>query len=317
MATDFISKDIDPGRLSIGKGLLWATGSFGCEREAWYGETVRDERGWRLRHPMPEKVHFGKAIDVLHSAATKRKIDGRPLDRGSLVDLAYHAGIAEPWAEAEDPDFNKDDAREVFRVKIDNAARLLLGEVSGPPAQAEGVPLDWLPLEGLHIQGLNGVSLEIPDVFGNRPLGGTPDYVYVDPETQTMVGWIDVKAVERSHSYPDKWLGAEATVYTYLLTVLNGGMVPGFIGYLEYRRLAKPYWHLTLQRDPQMLAGLADRYIRRWRRAIEIGDPEVLSFNPKECADCPYSQPIPEAGFAGCEIGAIVNRGLPQEGAEE
>lgn len=317
MATEYVSKDIDPGRLSIGKGLLWATGSFGCEREAWYGETVRDERGWRLRHPMPEKVHFGKAIDVLHAAAMKRRIDGREIEVDPLVDLAYHAGIAETWAEEEQDDFDRDAAREVFRVKLDNAARLLVGEVAGPPAQAEGVPLDWMPLEGVHIQGLNGVSLEVPNVFGDRPLGGTPDYVYVDQESGTMVGWIDVKAVERSHSYPDKWLGAEATIYTYLLTVLNGGQVPGFIGYLEYRRLAKPYWHMTIQRNPIILAGIADRYIRRWRRAIEIGDPEVLSFNPKECADCPYSRPIPEAGFPGCEIGAIVNRGLdPEEGAD-
>lgn len=317
MAADFISKEIDPGRASIGKGLLWATGSFGCEREAWYGETVRDDRGWRLHHPMPEKVHFGKAIDVLHSAAMKRRLDGQEVEVAPLVDLAYYAGVAEMWAEEEQDDFDRDAAREVFRVKIENAARLLVGEVAGPPAQAEGVPLDWMPLEGLHIQGLNGVSLEVPDVFGGRPLGGTPDYVYVDPETGTMVGWIDVKAVERSHSYPDKWLGAEATVYTYLLTVLNGGEVPGFVGYLEYRRLAKPYWHMTIQRNPQMLAGLAGRYVERWRKAIANGDPDLLAFNPKECADCPYSQPIPEVGFTGCPIGAIVSRGLdPEEGAE-
>lgn len=315
--TPEIKKEIDPSRLSLGKGLLHATGSFGCEREAWYAETVRDERGWRLRNPMPEKVHFGSAIDVLHSACMKRKIEGREIELEAVVEIAYRKGIAEPWAEEEQEGFDRGEAREVFRMQIVNAARLLIGEVEGPPVQAPGIPLDWMPTEGLHIQGLDGISLEVPDVFGDRPLGGTPDYLYIDSETQTMVGWIDVKATARSYSYPDKWLGAEATVYTYILTLLNGGQIPGFAGYLEYRRLAKPYWNITILREPRMLAALAARYVIRWRKAIEAGDPDLLAFNPKECGDCPYSGPIPLADFPGCEIGKIVNRGLDieEEGA--
>lgn len=309
-----LGKEIDPGRSLIGKGLLWATGSFGCEREAFYGETIRDERGWRLQHPMSEQMHFGKAIDVLHATLTKRRLDadraGALVDYDSAVEIAYHAGVFGEWDE--EPD------RETFRVQVENAARLLVGATPGPPEQAPGAPLLWLPLKGLHIQGLDGRSLELPGVFGSKPLGGTPDYVWTDDEG-VLHGWLDVKAVKRSYSYPDKWLGAEATIYTYLLTRLNEGVVPGFVGYLEYRRLAKPYWHQTILREPTLLARIATAYITRWQKALANGDPDLLSFSPKECADCPYRRPMPEVGFDGCPIGAIVGEGVqvdaPQEGA--
>lgn len=303
-----VTKAIDPGRPGMGKSLLWATGSFGCEREAWYGDQVRDENGHRLRFPMPERVHFGTAIDVLHANLTRAKRDREPVPLAgaafeSAVDLAYYAGLDGEWEE--EPD------RETFRLQIWNAARLLVGMVEGPKEQAPGVPLDWLPLEGLKIQGLDGVSLEV--LADGRPVVGTPDYLWEDAEG-TLLGWLDVKATARSFSYPDKWLGAEASLYSWLCVQQNGGILPGFAGYMEYRRLAKPYWHLTFTRDPAMLVRLADRYLNRWRKALAAGDPDLVSFSPKECADCPYSKPIDGVAFDGCPIGQIVNS---QEGATE
>jgi hypothetical protein len=306
-----LTKEIDPGRPSIGKGLLWTTGSFGCERESWYGETIRDAKGWRLQHPMPERVHFGKAIDLLHAILMRRRAAGLPDPYQRLddaVDMAYHAGVYGPWDE--EPD------RDTFRVQIENAARLLVGEVAGPPEQAPGVPIEWVPLEGLHIQGMDGKTLEIPGVFGDRPLGGTPDYVWTDTDG-VLHGWADVKAVSRSMSYPSKWLQAEPSIYTYLLMRLNEGVLPGFAAYIEYRRLAKPYWSMTVLREPGLLARIAGLYINRWQKALANGDPDLLSFNPSECSDCPYRRPIPEVQFSGCPIGQIVGEGVPPDPPEE
>ncbi|HSE45952.1 MAG TPA: hypothetical protein VLA89_11565, partial [Gemmatimonadales bacterium] len=268
---------------------------FGCERAAYYGESIRDERGWRLSFPQPERVHFGKAIDVLHMTFMQRLVStGEIGSVESAVDLAYHAGMFGEWTEEPDTD--------TFRVQITNAARLLVGEVGHK--EQDGVPLDWLPLDGISMQGFNGQSIEIPAMFGERPMVATPDYLW--SEDGEITAWLDVKATDRAFSYPDKWLGAEAAVYTLACTMTNGGVAPRRIGYLEYRRNAKPYWHLTWTEEPALLNRLADRYVVRWRKALAAGDPDLLSFNPSRCKECEYSRPIPGVGFEGCPVGMIL-----------
>ena len=58
-----IDKGIDPARTGLSKSLMTGV----CERKSFYGETVRDEFGKRLQHPMPERVLFGRFIDAMHS----------------------------------------------------------------------------------------------------------------------------------------------------------------------------------------------------------------------------------------------------------
>ncbi len=283
---------------------MWATGSFGCERAAYYGETVRDERGRRLRFAMPERVHFGSAIDVLHATLVRRLVDrGEAGDLDSAVDIAFHAGVAGEWSEEHDDD--------TFRVRLSNAARLLVGEVTHP--NQEGVPLEWLDLDGISIQGFDGKSIEVPGVFGDRPLVATPDYLW--QRDGDVVGWLDVKSTDRAFSYPDKWLGAESVIYTLACTLHNAGVVPEQIGYMEYRRNAKPYWHIEWTREPTLLNRLAERYVIRWSKALEAGDPDLVSFNPKNCSTCDFARPIDGVPFEPCPIGAILPH--QSEGANE
>jgi hypothetical protein len=169
----------------------------------------------------------------------------------------------------------------------------------------------------MHAQGLDGVTLEVPNVFGSRALGTTPDYVFTD-EDGNLVAWLDVKAVERAYSYPAQWTKAEAVIYTYALMRLNAGVLPAWCGYHEYRRNAKPYWMLTTTEDLSAAwLQLAEHYVRRWNTALQVNDVNALQFNPKACGKCPFRLPIAEADYAGCPVGQSVVQVSPvtEEGA--
>ena len=310
-------KAIDPGRATLGKGLLGGTGAFQCERQHWYEETVRMPNGWRVRRLMPEKVHFGKAVDVAHAQAIKYLLDGATLEdvQGKvpqLTELGYYAGLQEqPWADKDGQPYDvTDEDKAVFFTQLGNALMLLTGLAEnrvpkGMPEPMQPVPLLQVPLNGVHVQGMDGVTLEVPGVFGERALGTTPDYVYTDDGV--LVGWLDVKCTDRAFSYPAKWHTAEAAVYSYALLRLNEGVPPTFAGYQEYRRNAKPYWITTWrQGDVGGLARLAERYVLRWRKALEAGDPDLLQFNTKDCRKCMFREAVPETDHPGCPIGQAV-----------
>lgn len=319
-----MDKAIDPGRMTIGKGLLGHTGGYGCERQGYYEERVRLPNGWRVRRVMPERVHFGKAVDVAHALFMRRRIEGAELGdlqaaAPGVLEMAYYAGLAEqPWADDAGNEYTPtDEDKSVFMLQLDNALRLLVGLAENrlpkdQPVPTEPVPVLQVPTQGAHVQGLDGQTLEVPGVFGERALGTTPDYVYTTDEGG-LAGWLDVKAVDRAYSYPAQWTKAEAVLYTYALLRLNGGEMPQWAGYHEYRRNAKPYWMLTTTVPDPAWAGLAEWYVRRWQRALEIDDPNALQFSPKSCAKCAFRQPIPEAGFPGCPVGEVVLRMAPEE----
>lgn len=318
-------KAIDPGRSTLGKSLLNGTGAFGCERQHWYEERVRLPNGWRVQRLMPEKVHFGKAVDVAHAQAVRWLVDGAELGDVQervprLVEMGYYAGLAEqPWADdktGEPYDVTPDD-REVFAIQIGNALALLTGLAPNNvpdqyPQPAEKIPLLQVPLPGIHIQGMDGQTLQVPGVFNDRALGATPDYVYT--EGGLLTAWLDVKCVDRAYTYPQKWHGAEATIYTYALLRLNEGVAPDWIGYQEYRRNVKPYWIMTQRRQTAQLARLAERYVLRWDKALESDDPDMLQFNTRECAKCVFRQAVPDTTHTGCPIGqAVADIGMGKE----
>lgn len=292
MSLRVVSKDIDPGRDTLGKGILSATGGYGCERERYYGERVRLPNGWRLRFPMPERVHFGSAIDTAHSVIVGALVRGEDITERTIafaVDAGFEDGTKSEWSELRDDD--------VFRTRIANAVHLLLR-----PDPEGHRPVDDLPLDGIHIQGIDGESLRIPEGFGDRDLGATPDYLWTEDGMATA--WLDVKARGRASSWPAQWLKAEPCIYTLALTLHNGGIPPQWIAYQEYIRVTKPYW-ITTRRDvtPDLMA-LARHYINRWTTALDADNPDGLSFDASLCGKCDFREAIPAANYPGCPIGA-------------
>ena len=128
-------KAIDPGRNSIGKGLLGGTGAFSCERQSYFGETVRLPNGWRVQRLMPERVHFGKGLDVAHAQAVHWMLDGAAIedlqtaDRVQrLMELGYYVALAEPWSDdAGQPYERTDEDTAVLALQLANAIALLVG----------------------------------------------------------------------------------------------------------------------------------------------------------------------------------------------
>lgn len=348
-------KAIAGNRSGVGKSLMRATAGWGCEREAFYGETIRDRDGHRLRFPMPEKVHFGTAVDVAVAELLAVARDWyrdypdepphphQPDWLGELdaaVELGYRRGVTDPtWS---DP--KGDEERQVFRLRLTTALEKFLGvlpnkvdEKGRPvpdPEQPTGPPILWLfapqrpdglawldpepeavaRAKAMRFQGIEGESLRMPDMVRGEELVGTPDIVLLRPDGMAFE-WVDVKATGRAYSYPVKWLGAEAVLYDTLLTGHNEGEPPEWHSYLEYRRNAKPYWHLSRARVVGSGSlSLARALMARWEDALVVGSPDIVSFEPSMCGRCNWRQPIPGLGFEGCPIGeAVVSiTGLPE-----
>jgi hypothetical protein len=353
-------KAIPANRSGVGKSLMRATSGWGCEREAFYQETIRDHEGNRLRFPMPEKVHFGTAVDVAVAELLAVARDwyrdmavsqpgGRVRDpalppvpqpdwHGELdaaIELGYRRGVTDArWA---DP--KGDEERSVFRLQLTTALEKFLGILPNNPKpdteQPTGPPLLWLftpqrpdglafldaepeaivRAKAMRFQGIEGETLRMPDMVRGDELVGTPDIVLMRPDGVAFE-WVDVKATGRAYSYPAKWLQAEAVLYDTLLTGLNGGEPPEWHSYLEYRRNAKPYWHLTRARVVASGSALLARALMaRWEDALVVGSPDIVSFEPTMCGRCNWRAAIDSLGFPGCPIGeAVVSiTGLPDD----
>jgi hypothetical protein len=325
------SKDIDLGRSGVGKSLMRATGGWGCEREAWYGETVRDPAGKRLRFAMPERVHFGSAIDVAHGYlfATVRdiargEIEAEAVDWGAELTDAIAAGMTkartglwDQWpAEEADPEHPELVSWDVFRLRLTTALEKLLGilpnrvDAKGQPTHDDskpGPPLMWIEHpEDVLIQGNEGETLRVERVVGDLPLIGTPDYVRLSDGGEWFEGWVDVKATSRAYIYPAKWAAAEPVLYDMLLTALNAGALPASHAYLEYRRNVKPYWHYTEAEVRPDAIALARGLIARWTLGLASNDPDTLSFSTSGCGECPFREAIPNTDHPGCHIGQAV-----------
>lgn len=330
------SKEIDRARTGVGKGLMSATGGWGCEREAYYKETVRDAEGRRLSLPMPERVHFGAAIDSAHSelVSTVREVklghlEPARVDWRERVAAAHlegmkraRAGRWDAWpVEAAAEAVGDATSWEVFSLQLRTALEKLVGILPNHPKGEDSVPgippLMWLGDEHeLLFQGLEGTSLRVEGQVAGEALTGTPDYVREVAGVYTE--WVDVKAVSRAYSYPLKWVAAESVLYDYLLTVVNGGVPPDRHTYLEYRRNVKPYWALTTAPvNAAASVGVARGLMRRWELALAHGDVDTLSFSPNTCGECPFREAMPEVGHGGCSLGQAVAEVTGTAAAEE
>jgi hypothetical protein len=222
---------------------------------------------------MPEKVHFGSAVDSAHLELVYAASAGKEPD----LELAIEKGMESVrGAEIED--------RTTFEVQLRNAMTLFLrDEVNG---------LARIPLEGIRFQGANGQSLRADDVIG------TPDYLLGDGSV------LDVKTAARKYSVEKFWRSAEMPVYAYLAATEHGILPPRLV-YQVYVRVIKPYWDWVETPGLSALVSLGKMHAAHWR-ALLAGPVEMAAFDTTFCSDCGFRDAIPDVGHEGCEIGQTI-----------
>jgi hypothetical protein len=266
-----LDKAIDGARVGLSKSLMVRP----CQRSGWYSEHVRDSEGKRLRFAMPEKVHFGSAVDSAHLELVYAASQGKEPD----LDLAIAKGMERARQSTASEPIDWD----VFRIQLTNAMTLFLTQPDG---------LARIPLEGIRFQGANGVSLKADDVIG------TPDYLLGDGSV------LDVKAAARRKTVRDFWRSAEMPIYTWLAATEHGVLPPKVI-YQVYVRVTKPYWQWIEIPGVTALIALGQGHADHWRTVL-AGPVEGASFSTDFCSDCGYRDAIPDVGHDGCEIGQSV-----------
>lgn len=277
-----ISKAIDPARVGISKSLVTTP----CERQGFYKETVRDASGRRLNFPMPERVVFGKAIDVAHGYIVEQIRDGANWTLDTAIDLGIGAAeddtesYARAMAETTDP--------ETFALQVRNAMTLFIEQEDGLARLRPFIP-------GIRIQGDNGRSLHV-ETDWETPDIGTPDYIFADGSI------LDVKTGSRSYDDRKFYEKAEMAFYAWLAASQDGAVPPRFI-YQVYVRLAKPKWQWLEVPGNAALVTLGRLHSRRWHKGLTAGDPDLFAHDLSYCGDCPYRTAIPGVGHDGCDVG--------------
>lgn len=266
-----IDKVIDPARVGLSKSLMTSP----CQRKGFYGETVRDESGRRLRSAMPEKVHFGAALDSAHSYIVERIRDGQAWNTSTALAVGTSRVTDADWAD--EPDW------ETFGIQLENALNLFR-------SQPDGLKRLQPYIEGIRIQGNDGKSLRAGDVIG------TPDYLFADGSV------LDLKSAGRTYTASKFTQSAEMPVYAFLAAAETGVIPPRLI-YQVYVRLQRPYWQWIEVPGTAAHVELGRLHAAQWRKGIAAGDADLFAFDTGFCGDCAFSVPIPEVGFAGCAAG--------------
>lgn len=274
------SKAIAGDRIGLSKSMM----NSPCERKAYYGETVRDAKGYRLRFPMPEKVSFGAAVDEAHAYIAWHLREGKPWTKEAAVaeGMKRAAADEQSWA------LLSTDDRDVFAVQLDNAMHLFL-------VQPDGLERFRAEVEGIRIQGNDGESLRADDVIG------TPDYLLADGSV------LDVKTGAQKYSEAKFWRTPEMAVYAFLAAA-EAGTIPPRLIYQAYIRVGKPYWMWIELPGTAELVELGRVHAAHWRAALAAGNPDLFAFSTDFCKDCPFAQALPEVGFAGCSVGLLMPR---------
>ena len=279
------SKAIDPARVGLSKSLM----SVPCERKGYFQEKVRTVDGKRLRFPMPERVTFGKAVDVAHGYIVWHEARGLEW----TVEEATADGIREASLDSGSWDLIAD--RETFALQVATAMRLFVSMPEG---------LEYLRpyLDGIRIQGNDGESLKAGDIIG------TPDYLLPDGSV------VDVKTSGKRYSEAKFWQSPEMGIYALLATAEAGGELPPKLIYQVYVRTAKPYWMVVETDGTADLVEIGRDTADHWRAVLAMESPTMVAANTQFCGDCPWAQPIPEHGFDGCSVGRRMPR-LVEEAA--
>lgn len=279
---DAPAKTIDPARAGLSKSLICTP----CERKGAYSEFVRDERGRRLSFPLPEKVTFGSAVDEATSYIVWHDLHGQAWESSDAIERGLAvARAAKGWPLVDDP--------ETFALQVGNAIRLYLMQPDGLAR------IRTIYDHGLRLQGNDGESLRAGDVIG------TPDFL-------TDRGLGDLKTAGRDDFAARFLRSAEMPIYS-LLYAAQAGELPEYLFYQGYVRKQKPEWVWREVPGTAALVELGRSHADHWRKALASGDPDLFGFSTIYCGDCPWRRPIPEVGFAGCPVGAVMP--LPVEEA--
>jgi hypothetical protein len=271
------TKAIDPARVGLSKSLMTSP----CERKGWFGEHIRDADGRRLRFPMPERVTFGKAVDVAHGFIIWHEARGEAW----TLEEAVAEGLKE--AAQDGPSWALIDDTATFALQVTTAMRLFV-------TMPDGLERLRPYLDGIRIQGDNGRSLKAGDIIG------TPDYLLPDGSV------LDVKTSGQRYSEDKFWQSPEMGIYALLATAENGAIPPALI-YQVYVRNAKPYWMWLETEGTTDLVEIGRDTADHWREVIAFDDPIKVATNTAFCKDCPWAQPFD--GFDGCSVG----RRMPRE----
>jgi hypothetical protein len=273
------TKSIDPARVGLSKSLMVSP----CERKGWFGEHVRDAEGRRIRFPMPERVTFGKAVDVAHGFIVWHESRGLEWTVAEAVaeGLKEAAQDGPSWALLSDP--------ETFAIQVQTAMTKFVAEPDG---------LERLRpyLDGIRIQGNDGESLRADDIIG------TPDYLLPDGSV------LDVKTSGRVYNAAKFWQSPEMGIYALLATA-EAGAIPPKVAYQVYVRTARPYWQWIEVDGTADLVEIGRDTADHWREVIAFDSPTKVATNTMFCSDCPFAQPLPDLGFEGCSVG----RRMPRE----
>lgn len=281
------SKAIDPKRTGISKSTVLAA-SY-CGRKAHWMETVRTPDGARIQNPMPERVLFGSAIDVMALALLTWHRDSM-IDASSeshLLDLAVELGVdaASEKLCSEQIDW------EVFRRELALAAFTL----------NDRIKRGLFGLDGAEFQGLSGESIRFVDPeFGE--LVGTPDVIARTDDGRLFI--IDVKAAARAKTENDL-RSAEMAFYVYLaMRALELDRYPD-VGYLVWVRGRKePHWEFIAGATGPEHEALGHAYIDSTRSAVR--SVQHTTFNTSMCGSCDWRKPVPGL-FEGCDVGRAVD----------
>jgi hypothetical protein len=303
MARVPISKAIDPKRKGISKSLVVATSL--CARKGWHQENIRLADGSRPQAVMPERVHFGSALDEATMTLIYRHWEqGQPIT-DDLITEAVEEGLGsistKPGAEELDP--------ETFRAELETA--LSSFAVIVLPRVLEGATR-------VYLQGWNGQSWS--DGHGGI---GTPDItVFYGTDRATI--W-DVKSSTRRKAF-EALYGPEMSHYAAMysdidLTRVNNEdeRLPGTLrlGYLTWVRLKSPVWQVISTEADLQHAAYAQIQREHTEAVVSHRVPDALGYNTGLCGTCEYAAPIEGAlrptrtlgdgqePFRGCIIGII------------
>ena len=288
-------KAIDPARIGVSKTAVVATDL--CERKGWYGENIRDENGRRVRHLMPERVHFGKALDVAVEALLWRfaRADG-VVDIVPPLEAGISSYLGNEFSDARLP--GKEIEQELGNALEQLTADIAHDEFGRSTVMVDGTVIDFT---GALFQGLDGESLavDLEDVMGKEGTQrfiGTPDFILPSPHGDTI---LDLKSAARARTTT---FSSEMGFYSWLATAM--GRRVARVGYIVWLRQKNPRWSVLIEPATSGLLDLGYRHAMRTAR-VASSNLDQVGWHTTLCGSCEWKRPV--EGFTGCEIGRLID----------
>jgi hypothetical protein len=280
------SKAIDPGRKGLSKSTI--TAADWCGRKAVYLEQVRDKEGRRVHAAMPERVHFGSAVDdATQSLMVWYDTDQRL--RMEEISIAARNGVES----VKGKEFTDTVDWAAFEEEVELATALFAEWLVTKAAQVLPMGL------GLVTQGINGESLSVK-LPGAGLVIGTPDAIFAPFSDHAVI--LDIKTGQRHKSMLDL-NGSEMRFYAALYAKQFPNAPLPRLALMSYSR-PKVGWNLVMRDATPEDVALGVLSAQVVAKSVK-GKPEHATFNTQQCKSCQYAVPLPDYGFGGCEVGLM------------